>query len=441
MVSKRTSLLFVLAIIFMLGSVLVPPKSYSGPGDASAPSNEKFERILRSFNVTAPEECTLEALMIVECKVNGGEELNGTLSFFEDYPHGPIALYKGEGGSFSVIVEDRDAFGDSLPQTCSVLESKNTSLPREGRADILKKLSAYKELEGVLKDPAEKELIHNKTLELERLLAGEHNKNPCNFTLATVTVEYPEPGSNVPFMVLLWSGLGVLGCVGVVLEKKRDRRLVFGALAVLSILFVGTYLHDSWIQRNSSEGISMIEKLNGSNVALQDSLNFGILYVTVDGPEKAKALVDVLMEFNVSVRVQRDGSLLKLEGTLPLEKLEAFRETSSKIGEFYFYNQSRFYVEFLERYRRENDIIRAHLTELSPESRKTLEEVLEENEDAIENLNKAINERAYLIIFVSTPSPSTPEAYHDLSAKLAFIGVFFALGGLLTCLVGGERNR
>ena len=98
-------------------------------------------------------------------------------------------------------------------------------------------------------------------------------------------------------------------------------------------------------------------------------------------------------------------------------------------------------MEFLERYRRENDIIRAHLTELSPESRKTLEEVLEENEDAIENLNKAINERVRLTIFVSTPSPSTPEAYHDLSAKLAFIGVFFALGGLLTCLVGGERNR
>ncbi|USS40660.1 hypothetical protein NF865_10345 [Thermococcus aggregans] len=438
--SKRTALPFVLAIIFIVGSVLVPPKSYSGPGDVHVPSNEKFERILRSFNVTEPEECTPEALMIVECKVNGGEELNGTLAFFEDYPHGPIALYEGEGGSFSVIVEDRDAFGDSLPQMCSMVESKNTSVHGEEQANILKTLSAYKELEGVLKDPAEKGFIHNKTLELERLLADEHNEKPCNFTLATVRVEYPKPGSNVPFMVLFWSSLGVLGCVGVVSEKKKDRKLVFGVLVVLSILFVGTYLHDSWVQRNSAEGISMIEKLNGS-VTLQDSANFGILYVTVDSPKKAKALVDVLMEFNVSVRVQRDDSLLKLEGTLPLEKLDAFREASTKVGSFYFHNQSRFYVEFLERYRRENDIIRTHLTELSPESRETLEEVLEENEDSIENLNEAMNKRARLIIFISTSSPSTPEAYHDLSAKLAFIGVFFALGGLVKCLVDDERNR
>lgn len=435
----RTVWFCLIAAILMALAVLIPPERYSGPGDVFVPENKQFGETLAKFNVTSLWDCTPKASMLVACKVENEEESKGTLSFFEAYPHDHIVLYKGEGGSFRVLTVEGSAFENSLPVTCSVAGKKNTSITGTERVRVVKVLSAYRELEGVLTDPEEKGFIHNKTLELKRSIMEE---KLCNLTLVTVEVEYPEPRSNVPFMVFLWSDVGVVGLVGIVLEKRRDRRLVFGALVVLSMLFLGTYLHDSWVQRNSTAGLSILERLNGSNITLQDSSNFGVLYVTVDGPKKAKALITVLKEFNVSVVVQKEGlNVLKLEGTLPLEELEAFRRVSMKVGSFHFHDESPFYKEFLERYRRENEIIEAHFEELSPGSRKTLEKVLEENEDAIENLNEAMHERAHLIIFVSTPSPSTPQAYHDLSAKLAFIGMFFVLGGLFTCLMDERRNR
>ena len=444
----KTPLLCVLTMILMLGAVAVPLGRYSGPGDRFIPTNGEFNEILRSFNATSLWNCNPRAMMAVECRVYTDGELNETLSFFRTFPHDTIVLYAGEGGSFNVLLTNETAFEKPLPRNCVIVGRKETGVvfSREELEKFRRKLRAFKELESVIQDPKERAFIHNKTVELtadlEYALGLRSKGRPCNITLVTVNIDYPKPESNVPFMALLWTGAGVSSIAGVILSRDKDKKLVFGALLVLSLIFVGTYLHDSWVQWNSERAVPIIEALNESNATFKDASNFAVLYVTLDGPEKARELVELLNEFNVSVRVTWDGPrTLTLDGILPLGKLETFKNASRGVGSVFIHNNSPTYEEFIRKYELENRIIEEHLNEVSPESREVLIEVVQENRGTIESLREAMYGRAQLIILVSLPYTASPEDYHDLSSKLAFVGVFLCLGCILTGITRDERNR
>ncbi|NJE54954.1 hypothetical protein [Thermococcus sp. 21S9] len=444
----KTIFICIVALLFIVLATAIPPERYPGPGDRFIPTNGEFNEVLRSFNTTSLWNCTPRALMTVECRAYTNDELNGTLSFFESLPHNNIALYAGDGGSFNVLLTNETGFEKRLPRNCIITDYKETrvAFSREEQEKLRRELQAFKELESVIQDPEERAVIHNKTVDLtitlEYALGLRSKGKPCNITLATVNINYPKPESNVPFMVLLWAGAGVLALVGVILSRSRDKKLVFGVLIALSIIFVGTYVYDSWVQWNSGRAISIIEALNQSNATLKDSSNLVFLHVTLDDPEKARKLAELLKEFNVSVRVRRDGpKTLRLDGTLPLRELGAFKNASGEVGYLLVDNESHFYEEFIRKYELEDKIIEEYLNEVSPESREVLREVIRENQQAIKNLRTAMYDRAQLVILVYLPYTASPEAYHDLSSKLAFVGVFLGLGCILTGITGNERNR
>ena len=437
----KPALLCIAALLLMVLATVLPPRHYHGPGDVFIPENGRFKETLARFNVTSLWDCTPRSLVFFECSVTSMEELNETLWAFSDLPHDPITLYRGEGGSFHVLLT-KGSFQEKLPPTCIVSGSKNTTLTDGKAVELSRELRAWRELEDLLSKPAEKEFVHNITAGLERSLELRGEENLCNFTLLTVQVTYPEPRSNVPLMAFLWAGAGVLALAGVIWSDGRDKKLIFVALILLSVIFIGAYTHGQWIRWNSERALSMVLNINESNATLKDASNFGVLYVTLDGRGKAERLLNLLGRFNVSVVVHEDGPrTFRLDGTLPLSELEAFKNASRDVGAFYLHNESHLYEELLADYERENKIIKAHLEELSPESRKTLEEILKENEEVIENLKEAMNGRVQLMVLVSLPSTPTPEAYHDLSARLTFIGAFFVLGCLFTCVADGGRNR
>ncbi len=432
----------------MVLATAIPPERYSGPGDRFIPTNGEFKEILRSFNATSLWNCTPKALVVVECRAHTDSEVNGTLSFFESLPHNNIVLYAGDGGSFNVIPTNETEFEKQLPGNCDITDHKETRVvfSREEQEKLRRELQAFKELESVIQDPEERAVIHNKTVDLtvtlEYALGLRSKGKPCNITLVTVNIDYPKPESNVPFMALLWTGAGISALAGAILSRRMDKKLVFGALMALSIIFVGTYVHDSWVQWNSEKAVSIIEALNESNATIKDASNFAVLYVTLDGPEKARKLAGLLKEFNVSVRVSWDGpKTLRLDGILPLGELETFKNASRGVGSLFIHNNSPTYEEFIRKYELENKIIEEHLNEVSPESREVLREVIRENQQTIKNLRLAMYDRAQLIILVSLPYTASPEAYHDLSSKLAFVGVFLGLGCILTSITGDERNR
>ncbi|WP_457751279.1 hypothetical protein [Thermococcus sp.] len=316
------------------------------------------------------------------------------------------------------------------------------SLSEEKTENISRELMAWRELEGLVSNQSERPSVYNITTNLERSLELRREGKLCNFTLAAVEVSYPKPSSNVPLMILLWADSGSLAIVGVLRSDSRDKKLTFEALVVLAVIFIGAYAHDQWISWNSERGISEILALNGSNVTLEDSSNFVVLHVTLDSTEKAEMLANLLREFNVSVSVRKDGPRgFRLDGMLPLNELEVFKNASKDIGTFYLHSESHIYQEFIAEYERENEIIRAYLDDLSPESRGVMTEILRENREAIESLRRAMEDRAQLTVFVSLPYITTPEAYHDLSVKLTFLGLFFGLGCLLVGVVWEGRNR
>ncbi|WP_297515591.1 hypothetical protein [Thermococcus sp.] len=444
----KTIFICIIVLLFMVLATIIPAERYSGPGDRFILTNGEFNEILHSFNATNLWNCNPRAMMAVECRVYTDGELNETLSFFESLPHDTIVLYAGEGGSFNVLLTNETAFREPLPRNCVIVGRKEAGVvfSKTEREKLRRKLQAFKELESVLQNPEERVFIHNRTVELtadlEYALGLRSKGRPCNITLVTVNIDYPKPESNVPFMALLWTGAGVSSIAGVILSRDKDKKLVFGALLVLSLIFVGTYLHDSWVQWNSERAVPIIEALNESNATFKDASNFAVLYVTLDGPEKARELVELLNEFNVRVRVTWNGPrTLRLDGILSLGKLETFKNASRGVGSVFIHNNSPTYEEFIRKYELENKIIEEHLNEVSPKSREVLREVIRENQQTIKNLRMAMYNRVQLIILVSLPYTASPEAYHDLSSKLMFVGVFLGLGCILTSVTEDKRNR
>ncbi|NJE49045.1 hypothetical protein [Thermococcus sp. 9N3] len=442
----KTIFICIVALLFMVLATTIPPERYSGPGDRFIPTNGKFNKILHSFNATSLWNCTPKASMVVECRVYTEGELNGTLSFFESLPHDSIVLYAGEGGSFNVILTEEKGFKEKLPKTCKPINQKATAITvsQTERKKLMEKLRALGELETVIKNPAEKAIVQERIIELEYALGIRGRENVCNITSVDVNILYPPKKSNVPLMVALWMDAGLAGLIGIVLVRRGRLRRVdyipFVVFLTLSLFFLGVYTHYTFKERSEERGIKELTALNKTNATISPSPYFLAVYGALEWESDAEKFETLVKRFNLSVRVEIVGESILAEGTLPLNDLEAFKETTRTVG-FYvgtWLNDTENYDEQIRKLERVNRIIMVHLADISPESREVLSEIIEENRKAVQILRAGKNLVFIQILVDSSHSPS-PSDYHHISKVLSSLGALVGVSYLVAS--EDKRNR
>ncbi|WP_258084768.1 hypothetical protein [Thermococcus thermotolerans] len=217
-------LLILIAIALMLASAMVPPARYVPPPRLTIDSNlGEFTEELERHNVAKPYLCEPAERVIVTCHIRSDWELNRTITALDRFPHFSIELTNGYDET-DVVVFNKSEFYSALPNTCrpwGKVEPKPVKLDQDR---LEKELEAYRELEGLIDDPTEREFIHNRTIELEELL-GLRQKEPIyNATFAHVILMYPvKTESNAPLMAALWTGVILTGVAGLVMVWRERR--------------------------------------------------------------------------------------------------------------------------------------------------------------------------------------------------------------------------
>lgn len=218
-------ILILTAIALMLTAAMVPPERYAPPPKLSVyPNLEDFTEELEEHNVTKPYLCVPAERVLVTCHIRSDWELNRTITALDKFPHFSIELTNGYDET-DVVVFNKSEFYYALPNTCRPWENIELKPIKLDRERLEKELEAYRELEGLIDDPTEKEFIHNRTIELEALLGLRQKEPICNATFAHVILMYPvKTESNAPLMAALWTGVILTGIAGLVMVW-RERRL------------------------------------------------------------------------------------------------------------------------------------------------------------------------------------------------------------------------
>ncbi|NJE60757.1 hypothetical protein [Thermococcus sp. 21S7] len=217
-------LLVLAAIVLMLAAAMVPPVRYAPPPRLRVDSNiYDFTEELEAHNVTKPYLCEPAERILVTCRIRSNWELNRIIAALDGFPHFPIELDDGYDET-DVIVFNKSEFYSALPYTC-IPRGTVEKHPDLDRERLEGELEAYRELEGLIDDPVEKEFVHNRTVELEALLGLRQREPVCNATFARVILTYPvRRESNAPLMAALWTGVILTGTAGLVMVW-RERRL------------------------------------------------------------------------------------------------------------------------------------------------------------------------------------------------------------------------
>ncbi|WP_157065546.1 hypothetical protein [Thermococcus celericrescens] len=219
---KARVVLLITAIVLMISAALLPPERHSEQPEIFVPPNmENFTEELKERNLTDMWKCNPARELLVTCNIRDDWGMKRTVSAFSKFPHGSINLKEGRG-EFEVTILNESAFWKELPAFCVIRGTKAEDEPpsQEG----LEELNAFRELESILTDPEEREIIHNKTIDLGYGLGLKSEVPVCNVTVAHVILVYPfRKESNVPFMLALWAGVALIGAIGlVVVWRERD---------------------------------------------------------------------------------------------------------------------------------------------------------------------------------------------------------------------------
>ena len=416
----------------MISAAIVPAWRYHGPGDSFFPSSPP--------NFSVPD-CKPAKEVCIACTVNSTGSLNITISYFNEFPHESVVLYAGEGGSFNVFLNNGSRVLKNLPKNCRIVKENESPPLNETERKVLEdRLKALRELETVITNESDREFIHNLTVDLEYALGIRGKEVTCNGTLVEVNVAFPPKESNAPLTFILWLGVFTLGLFGAFASWRDGRKALFSVFLitlVLSSIFIGTYIHNELAKRSAREGMAILEKLKGSELTQRGCDNL-YLHAIVKGPDDARKIGKLLEEFNASVgRISGDEYLVTIEGTLKMKNLQLFREEVEGLGWYStLVNNTDFCSDRVKELERENGIIARHLNELSPESRETLLKLVNENRRYVELWKKSASEYVGLHIAVSTPLTLSPEDYHELSKRLAALGVVVILAYFI-----GSRSK
>ncbi|ASJ08775.1 hypothetical protein A3L11_05865 [Thermococcus siculi] len=219
---SRTPLLLLVGIILMIVAAIIPPVRYEAPQSIFVKSTfEEFRDELEDRNITNPDEClSLETLMVT-CRIRNDWELNRTIESFNAFPHSSVELWDGYG-EMEVIVLNKSLFYKTIPESCRYWGKTILKPDISNREKLEAELKAYRELEEVINNTSDRELIHNRTVDLEYLLGLRQKVPECNGTWASVVIMYPvKTESNSPIMTALWLGVMLIGAIGLVIVWRE----------------------------------------------------------------------------------------------------------------------------------------------------------------------------------------------------------------------------
>lgn len=216
-------LLVAIGVLLMLASAIVPPVRYvPPPAIILNPNFENFTEELEGQGHNVTEDCWPAQRIIVTCHIRSDEELENVMRAMNEFPHKAIMFYGY--GETDVVVFNESEFYAALPATCEPLGTVRLKPVTAEQNQLKKELEAYRELEGLIDDPTEGEFIHNHTVKLEKIVESGGKWRMCNATFAHIILTYPvRRESNVPMMVALWSGVILIGLVGLVMAWKERK--------------------------------------------------------------------------------------------------------------------------------------------------------------------------------------------------------------------------
>ncbi|ASJ04205.1 hypothetical protein [Thermococcus barossii] len=230
------------------------------------------------------------------------------------------------------------------------------------------------------------------------------------------------------------------------MEGKKNLILAvapFVIFIVLGSIFAGTYYRETSLAREQLTSMDELEKLGEKNAPSGGLCNIVDIYILVRGQKDASELEEFLRKEGITVEVSRRGErIVTMRGRVALRDVNRIVNKSEKNGwPVFYHNNSDSCTKEISRFKRENEIITAHLDEVSPENREVLMDVVERNEKAIGGIEEDTREWASLEIFVHAGPAYTPQSFHELSGFLAMWGVMLGVPFLMWWLFGSKGKN
>ena len=440
-------LIVFLALVLLIAAVIIP---LNRTPNVFIPENfGNYSNELNKLGISDPYNFKYLKTFEVECSPQSTYQFRSIISRLKNIPHGNFVFYKEDGkGTVLTLFPDESSL-KTLPSFCSVVrieESLNES--SKWLTEEKERLELYTELSNLTKNSSEKDFLMGKIAESKRVIA-EVNKlesaSKNNVSAVILHVKFKDMIGNLSTLNLIWTFLLLVTLSGVLsFRKNRGAFLVFLALFLLSLLFVGTIIYNWAEWREQTEALnSLIEMTKNGNGSV---LTWSSMHMSFDGIHQDD--VERLKLFFVELNTSPYSDLT--EGTyrwkyfqfytlIPANESDKAEKLARRYG-FYYYttNTSNWNKAGINSLRLENEILRKHFEELPPKLKNITARIIKKNENELYLLMKG-REMYEISGWVSVRVPYSDRELVSMSHNLAGFGIGLLLLMILISSVPHRR--